>query len=82
MKESAESVANSDSGSKALTSLRSAFSTVTAKVKESAEAAAEQGKELMKSKQQRDAESVERLAREFGEKSSREIGRASCRERV
>ena len=70
VKESAESVANSDSGSKALTSLRSAFSTVTAKVKESAEAAAEQGKELMKSKQQRDAESVERLAREFGEKST------------
>ncbi len=68
VKESAESVANSDSGSKALTSLRSAFSTVTAKVKESAEAAAEQGKELMKSKQQRDAESVERLARGFGEK--------------
>lgn len=70
VKESAESVASSDSGNKALSSLRSAFSTVTAKVKESAEAAAEQGKELMKSKQQKDAEAVERLASGFGEKST------------
>jgi hypothetical protein len=70
VKESAESVASSDSGSKALTSLRSALSTVTAKVKESAESAAEQGKDLMKSKQQRDAEAVERLASQFGEKSN------------
>jgi hypothetical protein len=36
-------------------------------VKETAEAAAEQGKELMKSKQQKDAEAVERLAKGFGE---------------
>lgn len=67
VKESAESVAKSDSGSKALSSLKSAVSTVTAKVKETAEAAAEQGKELMKSKQQKDAEAVDSLARGFGE---------------
>lgn len=65
--ESAESVAKSESGSKALTSLKSAVSTVTAKVKETAEAAAEQGKELMKSKQQKDAEAVDRLASGFGD---------------
>lgn len=70
VQESAESIANSDTGSKALTSLRSAFSTVTTRVKESAESAAEQGKDLMKSKQQRDAEAVERLANQFGEKSN------------
>lgn len=67
VKESAESVAKSDSGSKALSSLKSAVSTVTAKAKETAEAAAEQGKELMKSKQQKDAEAVDRLASGFGE---------------
>lgn len=67
VKESAESVAKSDSGSKVLTSLRSAVSTVTAKAKETAEVAAEHGKELMKSKEQKDAEAVDRLAKEFGD---------------
>ena len=54
VKESAESVAKSDSGSKVLTGLKSAVSTVTAKAKETAEAAAEHGKEMMKSKHQKD----------------------------
>ena len=67
VKESAETVAKSDSGTKVLSSFKSAVSTVTAKVKETAEVAAEQGKELMKSKQQKDAEAVDRLAKEFGE---------------
>lgn len=71
--ESAESVAKSESGSKALTSLKSAVSTVTAKVKETAEAAAEQGKELMKSKHQKDAEAVDRLASGFGESSPQPV---------
>ena len=67
-KESAETVAKSDSSNKALTSLKSAFSNVTTKVKESAETVAEQGKELMKSKQQKDADAIERLAKGFGVK--------------
>lgn len=75
-KDSAEAAANSESGSKAFTSLKSAFSNVTAIVKESAEAAAEQSKELMKSKQQKDAEAVERLAKGFGEKSTKPASEA------
>ena len=50
-----------------LNSLWSTVSSMTAKVKETAEAAAEQGKDLMKSKQQKDAEAVEHLAEKFGE---------------
>ena len=64
----AVAAAKSDSSDKfELSSLRSAVSSMTAKVKETAEAAAERGKELMKSKQQKDAEAVECLARGFGE---------------
>lgn len=50
-----------------MTGLKSAVSTVTAKAKETAEAAAEHGKEMMKSKHQKDAEAIDRLARGFGE---------------
>lgn len=68
----AVAAAKSHSGGKFdLSSLKSAVSSVTTKVKETAEAAAEQGKELMKSKQQKDAEAVARLAKEFGENPSR-----------
>ena len=79
-KDSAETIAKSDSGSKALTSLKSVFSTVTEKVKESAETAAEQGKELLKSKQQKDADAVERLAKGFGEQPAESASSAgqSC----
>lgn len=49
--------------------LRSAFSTVAITVKEAAETAAGQGKELIKSQQQKDTEAVERLATGFSENS-------------
>lgn len=70
--QSAEFVANSQNGSNALSTIKSAFSSVATKVMESAEAAAEQGKELLKSKQQRDADAVERLVQGFGHNSSEE----------
>jgi hypothetical protein len=58
---------NSDSGIKfGLNSFKSAATTVTAKVKETAEIAAEQGKTLLKSQQEKDADTVERLSKEFG----------------
>ncbi len=66
-KDSAETIAKSESASKALASLKSAFTTVTEKVKESAETVAEQGKELLKSQQQKDADAIERLSKGFGE---------------
>lgn len=60
--------ANSDSGGKFdMSNLKSALAAVADKVKETAGAAAEQGKELIKSKQQKDAEAVDRLAKGLGE---------------
>lgn len=60
----------SDSGNFGMSNLKSALSTVADKVKETAGAAAEQGRELIKSKQQKDAEAVDRLAVGFGENAS------------
>lgn len=66
----AVAVAKSDrSGMFDLKGLKTVVSSAAAKAKETAEAAAEQGKKLMKSKQQKDAEAVDQLAREFGESS-------------
>jgi len=45
--------------------IKSAVANVTTKILETAEAAAEQGKELLKSKQQKDADAVEHLAKNF-----------------
>lgn len=50
-----------------LNGIKSVVTSVTEQVKAAAEAAAEQGKELMKSKQQKDEDAVERLAKDFGE---------------
>lgn len=62
-----EGAKSDNSGKFGMTNFKSAISTVACKVKETADAAAEHGKQLMKSKQQKDAEAVERLANEFGE---------------
>lgn len=68
VKETAEAATRSDGISKFdLSGIKSAVKSVTAKVKVTTEAAAKQGKELMKSKQQKDADAVERLAKDFGE---------------
>jgi uncharacterized protein YktB (UPF0637 family) len=47
--------------------LVSAFSNISARAKEAVEKAATQGKDLLKSKEQRDAEAVERLTQDFKE---------------
>lgn len=50
-----------------LNNFKSALSTIATKVKETAEIATEQGKELIKTKQQKDNEAIEQLRKEFGE---------------
>jgi len=62
----AVAAATSDNSNKFdLGDVKSAVANVTSKILETAEAAAEQGKELLKSKQQKDADAVEHLAKNF-----------------